>query len=370
MSAHDPLVPPHVERLRPYVPGKPLEELEREFGIRDAIKLASNENPLGASPRALEAAHAALREGHRYPDNYKLRAALAAHHAVALDEITLGNGSNELIDLIARTFGVPGAEVVYPDPSFVCYRSSTIASDMKSVEVSLRDHVHYDLDAMLAALTPDTKLFYLANPNNPTGAYLGGQALVQLLGALPRETIVVLDEAYVEFADAPDFVSGLSLRERHPRLIVLRTFSKAYGLAAFRVGYAIAQAKLVDYLDRVRAPFNVSSIGLAAAQAALGDQAHLARYVAHNRRERARVSEGLSALGAEVAPSQANFVLARLPGYPGGGKALVDALLMRGVITRPMPPPIADYTRITIGTEAENDRLLATVRELLETRGS
>jgi histidinol-phosphate aminotransferase len=289
---------------------------------------------------------------------------------VALEEITLGNGSNELIDLIARTFGVPGAEVVYPDPSFVCYRSSTIASDMKSVEVSLRDHVHYDLDAMLAALTPDTKLFYLANPNNPTGAYLGGQALVQLLGALPRETIVVLDEAYVEFADAPDFVSGLSLRERHPRLIVLRTFSKAYGLAAFRVGYAIAQAKLVDYLDRVRAPFNVSSIGLAAAQAALGDQAHLARYVAHNRRERARVSEGLSALGAEVAPSQANFVLARLPGYPGGGKALVDALLMRGVITRPMPPPITDYTRITIGTEAENDRLLATVRELLETRGS
>lgn len=370
MSAQDPLVPPHIERLRPYVPGKPLEELEREFGIRDAIKLASNENPLGPSPRALEAAQAALRDGHRYPDNYRLRAALAAHHAVSLAEVTLGNGSNELIDLIARTFGVPGAEVVYPDPSFVCYRSSTIASDMRSVEVPLRDHVHYDLDAMLAAVTPHTKLFYLANPNNPTGAYLGGRELEQLLSALPRETLVVVDEAYVEFADARDFVSGLALRARHPRLIVLRTFSKAYGLAAFRVGYAIAPAQIVDYLDRVRAPFNVSSIGLAAAEAALADQAHLARYIAHNRRERTRVSEGLSALGAEVAPSQANFVLARVPGFAGGGKALVDALLMRGVITRPMPPPIADYTRITIGTEAENDRLLATVRELLQTRGA
>ena len=365
MSASDPLVPPHIERLRPYIPGKPLEELEREFGIRDAIKLASNENPLGPSPRALEAARAALSEGHRYPDNYKLRAALAAHHAVAIEEVTLGNGSNELIDLVARTFGVPGAEVVYPDPSFVCYRSSTIATGMRSIEVPLREHVHYDVDAMLAAVTPKTKLFYLANPNNPTGAYLGGRELEQLLSALPRDTIAVLDEAYVEFADARDFVSALSLRARHPRLIVLRTFSKAYGLAAFRVGYAIAPAQLVDYLDRVRAPFNVSSIALAAALAALGDRAHLAHYIAHNQRERARVSEALRALGAEVAPSQANFVLARLPAFPGGGKALVDALLLRGVITRPMPPPIADYTRITIGTDAENDRLLATVRELL-----
>jgi len=361
MTDHDPLVSPNIERLSAYIPGKPLEELEREFGIRDAIKLASNENPLGPSQRALEAATRALAQGHRYPDNYKLRAALARHHGVAIEQITLGNGSNELIDLVARTFGVPGARVVYPDPSFVCYRSSSIASDMAVSEVPLRDHVHYDVDAIIAALTPDTRLFFLANPNNPTGAYVGRGDLERILEALPEQAVAVLDEAYVEFADAADYISALALRSLHERLIVLRTFSKAYGLAAFRVGYAIAPPRLIDYLDRVRAPFNVSSIGLAAAEAALADPEHLARYVAHNKRERARLSAELGALGIEVAPSQANFVLAH---FPEGGRKVADALLRRGVIARQTPPPIQDYLRITVGTEAENDRLLATLREL------
>jgi histidinol-phosphate aminotransferase len=356
-------VPAHVERLTPYVPGKPLEELEREYGIRDAIKLASNENPLGPSPKALAAAAQALSQGHRYPDNYKLRAALAKHHQVALDEITLGNGSNELIDIIARTFGEPGAHAVYGDPSFVCYRSSTTGTNMDASEVALRDDVHYDVDALIAAVRPDTRIFFLANPNNPTGAYVGRAGLERILRELPRETIVVLDEAYVEFADAADYVSALELRALHERLIVLRTFSKAYGLAAFRIGYAIASPTLVGYMERVRAPFNVSSIALAAAEAALGDQAYLVHYVAHNRRERARVTQGLTALGVSVAPSQANFVLAR---FPGRGKQIADALLRRGVITRPTPPPIADAIRITIGSVAENDRLLATLREVLE----
>lgn len=365
MTDQDPLVSPHIERLSAYVPGKPLEELEREFGIRDAIKLASNENPLGPSPKALAAAQQALAQGHRYPDNYRLRAALAAFHGVTLPEITLGNGSNELIDLVARTFGDPGAHAVYPDPSFVCYRSSSVATNMVVSEVPLRDHVHYDVDAMIAALRPETRLFFLANPNNPTGAYVGRADLERILRALPERTVAVIDEAYVEFADASDYASALDLRSLHERLIVLRTFSKAYGLAAFRVGYAIATPRIIDYLDRVRAPFNVSSIGLAAAEAALTDPEHLARYVAHNTRERARVRAALAALGLTVAPSQANFVLVH---FPDRGRELADALLRRGVITRRTPPPIDDWLRITIGTEAENDRLLTTLRDLLEVR--
>lgn len=366
MTAEDPLVAPYIERLTAYVPGKPLEQLERELGIRDAIKLASNENPLGPSPKALEAAALAMREAHRYPDNHVLRAALAAHHGVSPEQIVLGNGSNELIDLAARTFGVPRAHVVYPHPSFVVYRSSALAGNMEASEVPLRAHVEYDIDAFLAALRPNTRLFFLANPNNPTGAYVGRAGLEQLLRALPRQTVALIDEAYVEFADAGDFVSALALRELHERLIVLRTFSKAYGLAGFRVGYGIAPAPLVDYLDRVRAPFNVSSIALAAALAALADPEHVAHYVAHNARERKRVAAELAASGAEVAPSQANFLLVR---FPRLGKGTGDALLRRGVITRPMPPPIEDWLRITVGTEAENDRLLQTVRALSQPAG-
>jgi histidinol-phosphate aminotransferase len=363
MSARDGLAPPHVEKLTPYVPGKPLEELERELGIRDAIKLASNENPVGPSPRAVEAAAQALREGNRYPDNYKLRAALAEHHAVSLDEVTLGNGSNELIDLIARAFAVPGGHAVYPDPSFICYRSSTTATAMQATEVPLVGHVAYDVDALIAAVRPDTRLFLLANPNNPTGAHVGRADLERILRALPERTIAVLDEAYVEFPDASDYVSALQLRSLHENTIVLRTFSKAYGLAAFRVGYAIAPAHLVGYIERVRAPFNVGSASLAAARAALADPEHVRRYVELNRSERARVTRELTALGFKVAPSQANFVLVDT-GRPG--KELYDRLLRKGVIVRPMPPPIASWLRITVGLPAENERLFAALREITE----
>jgi histidinol-phosphate aminotransferase len=363
MSARENLAPPHVEKLVPYVPGKPLEELERELGIRDAIKLASNENPVGPSPHALEAAAQALRHGNRYPDNYKLRAALAAHHGVSLDEITLGNGSNELIDLIARAFAVPGGHAVYPDPSFVCYRSSTTATAMAATEVPLLGHVKYDVDALIAAVRPDTRLFFLANPNNPTGAYVGRADLERILRALPERTIAVLDEAYVEFPDASDYVSALSLRALHENTIVLRTFSKAYGLAAFRVGYAVAPAHLVGYVERVRAPFNVGSASLAAAIAALADAEHVRRYVELNRTERARVTREITALGFEVAPSQANFVLVNVA---KPGREMYDRLLRKGVIVRPMPPPIASWLRITIGLPAENERLFAALREIVQ----
>lgn len=363
MSASDSsLAPANIARLTPYVPGKPVEELERELGIRDAVKLASNENPMGPSPRALEAAKQALAEANRYPDGYKLRAALGVHHGVTVDEVVLGNGSNELIDIVCRTFGTKGGHAVYPDPSFVCYRMSTSATDMTASEVPLREHVRYDVDALIAAVRPDTRIVFLANPNNPTGAHVGRAALERLLRALPSTTIAVIDEAYVEFADAPDFVSALELRALHENTIVLRTFSKAYGLAGLRVGYGIAPKHLISYLDSVRAPFNVGAVGLAAARAALEDREHVARYVALNRLERARISRELSALGLEVTPSQANFVLVR---FAAQGRSVYDRLLRKGVIVRPMPPPIDHWLRITVGLVAENDRMLGAVRELL-----
>jgi histidinol-phosphate aminotransferase len=365
------LVAPHIERLTPYVPGMPPEELERQFGVRGAIKLASNENALGPSPLALAAAQAALREGHRYPDQHRLRAALAAHHGVTLEEVILGNGTDELLGLVARTFGRAGERAVFPAPSFPTYALATGAMGMQARVVPLQQHIEYDLEAMLEAVRGEARLFFLANPNNPTGAHLTRPALSQLLSALAPGTIAVLDEAYVEFADAPDFASGLQLRELHEHTLVLRTFSKAYGLAGLRVGYGIGTPAVIGYLERLRPPFNVSNVALAAAEAALADGAHLARYVAHNRRERARVRQGLATLGMEVAPSQTNFLLVRANApLLRTGRVLVDALSRRGVITRPMPAPIADWLRITIGSEAENDRLLATMGELLEPRGT
>jgi histidinol-phosphate aminotransferase len=356
-------VAPNIERLTPYVPGKPLEELERELGIRNAVKLASNENPVGPSEAALRAATEAGRQGNRYPDGYKLRADLAAYHAVSLQDIVLGNGSNELIDLLFRAFAKPAAHVVYPDPSFVCYRMGAIATNMEASEVRLRDNLSYDVDALLAAVRPNTQLLFLANPNNPTGAYLGKQELSRLLSSLPSNVIAVMDEAYVEFPDAEDYVSSLSLRSLHENMIVLRTFSKAYGLAAFRIGYGVATPRIVNYIERVKAPFNVSSIALEAARAALADQDHVQRYIAHNRSERARVSNELRTFGLTVAPSQGNFVLVD---FARSSKDVYDWLLRKGVIIRPMPAPIATWQRITIGLTTENDRMLESVRALLK----
>jgi histidinol-phosphate aminotransferase len=359
MTASKSLVAPHIERLKPYVPGKPLEELERELGIRDAVKLASNENPVGPSPRAIEAAALAAQKGHRYPDGFALKADLAAHHGIDATELMLGNGSNEIIDLLYRTFVGAGEHTLYPDPSFVCYRLGAMAVGCASTEVPLRDQVHYDVDGLIGGVRAETKLVFLANPNNPTGSYVGRAELERLLREVPEHVIVVLDEAYVEFADAADYTSALALRGLRERLIVLRTFSKAYGLAAFRVGYAISTPAIISYLERVRAPFNVSSLGLAAARAALSDQAHVERYVTLNRTERARVTRELEALGLRVAPSQANFVLAD---FASPGAKVYDGLLRQGVIVRPMPPPIDTWLRITIGLPEENDRMLAAVR--------
>lgn len=358
------LVPANVERLIPYVPGKPVEELERELGITGAVKLASNENPRGPSPKALDAMREAASGVARYPDaaTWALRSALAEHHGVNRDEIVLGNGSNEIIDLVCRTYAGPDDHAVIGVPSFVCYYLGLTAANVPFDAVPLREHLFWDLGAMMERVTDKTRLFFIANPNNPTGTHVGRADVERCLRELPDDVLVVLDEAYVEFADADDYVTGLELRDLRERLLVLRTFSKAYGLAGTRCGYAVGPADLVGYLNRTRAPFNVNAIAQAGALAALGDPGHVAEYVALNRTERARITGELESLGLRVAPSQANFVFADF-GRPN--KEVYDQMLRKGVIIRPMPAPVDTWLRITVGLEEENDRLLDAVRELV-----
>lgn len=359
------LVPPNIERLVPYTPGKPVEELERELGIKNAVKLASNENPRGPSPRAIEAIREYAAAVNRYPDAaaWNLRTALAEHHGIDRDEIVMGNGSNELIDLVCRTYAGPDDHAVIGVPSFVCYHLGLTVANVPYDAVPLRDNLFFDLEAMAAKVDERTKILFIANPNNPTGTHVGRAALEKLLREVPPSVLVVLDEAYVEFADAEDYVSGLELRHLRERLMVLRTFSKAYGLAANRVGYAVAPAEVVGYLNRTRPPFNVGTLAQVAAIAALGDQAHVDEYVQLNRTERARVSAALEEMGLRVAPSQANFVFVD---FARDNRAVYDRMLRKGVIIRPMPAPVNTWLRITIGLPDENDRLLTAVRELLQ----
>jgi histidinol-phosphate aminotransferase len=357
------LVIPTIEALAPYEGGKPIEELARELGITDAVKLASNENPLGPSPRALEAARQVLAESHRYPDGaaYNLRAKLAAKHGVAREEILLGAGSNELLDLAVRTFCTPEQHIVFAEPSFVVYRIAALSGGVPFSAVPLTAGLVHDLPAMAAAVTPRTRLLFVANPNNPTGTHVGRAALEKLLREVPPEVIVVMDEAYLEYADAPDYPDCLQLRSLRERLLVLRTFSKIYGLAAFRVGYAVGPRHLIDYMNRVRAPFNVSTLAQAAAIAALDDETHVQNARSLNQKERKRVSAALESRGLSVAPSQANFVLVDLkrPARP-----VYEALLKKGVIVRPFAS-LPTSLRVTLGTERENDRFLGALAEVL-----
>jgi histidinol-phosphate aminotransferase len=356
------LVIPSIESLVPYEGGKPIEELARELGVTDAVKLASNENPLGPSPFAVEAARGALQSVHRYPDGsaWSLRDRIAAFHGVRPDEVLQGAGSNELLDLVVRTFATPADHIVFGEPAFVVYRIAALAGGVPFTAVPLVQHVH-DLPAMAAAVTPKTRVLFVANPNNPTGTYVGRAAVEKLLREVPPEVIVVMDEAYFEYADAQDYPNSLALRHLRERLLVMRTFSKIYGLAGLRVGYAIGPARLIDYMNRVRAPFNVSSPAQAAAVAALDDTKHVVESRALNGMERSRLSEELEELGLNVAPSQANFVLVdvRRPARP-----VYDALLQHGVIVRPFGS-LPTSLRVTVGMPRENDRFLQALRKVL-----
>jgi histidinol-phosphate aminotransferase len=358
------LAAPHILALTAYEPGKPEEELRRELGIDDIVKLASNENPHGPSPKAVAAVSGEALALHRYPDprGYDLRVALSAHHGVAEDELCLGNGSNELIDLLCRVFVSRGEHVVFGQPSFPCYRIGSIAQELPFTAVPLREHLHWNVDDLLRAITPETKLLFVANPNNPTGSYIGETDLERLLRELPEEVLAVVDEAYVEYVDAEDFVDATKLRDTRQRLAILRTFSKAYGLAALRVGYVIGSPELVSDINRLRAPFNVGTAGQVAARAALRDQAHLRTAVEATVRERHALAGSLQSLGLRTAPSQANFVLVDV-GRPG--RAVYEALLRQGVIVRPMPPPIESWLRVTVGLPEENARFLDALQRVL-----
>jgi histidinol-phosphate aminotransferase len=358
------LAAPGLPGLQPYVPGKPIAELERELGIRDSIKLASNENPLGPGPMAREAVAAELRDLGRYPDGggYALRNALAAHHVVDESAITIGNGSNDVLDLVARTFLAPGTESVFSQYAFAVYPISTQAVGATARVAKARDYGH-DLDAMAELVNEKTRVVWIANPNNPTGTWLAAEPLRAFLTALPETCIAVLDEAYIEYVDRTDFPDATRWLPVLPNLIVTRTFSKVHGLAALRVGYGISDPRIAELLNRVRQPFNVNSLAQAAATAALADRAHVRASMELNRAGMAQLTAGFDRVGLGYIPSLGNFVTLDL-GQPAA--PVHDGLLRAGCIARPLANyGMPNHLRVTVGLEAENARFLAALERVL-----
>jgi histidinol-phosphate aminotransferase len=354
----------HILGIAPYEPGKPVEELERELGIHDAIKLASNENPLSPSDRVQKAIVAALPALNRYPDGsaHYLRHALARKHDVSPDQVFLGNGSNELIELVVRTFLRSGDEAVVPHPSFVVYPMIVQAVGGVRVMVMLKDY-RLDLEAMARAITPMTKIVFIANPNNPTATIVTRDEVEAFMARLPERTIAVFDEAYVEFAQGPDFPDGLDYVRAGRRVVVLRTFSKAASLAGLRVGYGIADADAVSLINRIRAPFNVNSLAQAAALAALEDDSHVLECVRMIDAGRHYLYEEFKALGLRYAPSRANFILLDVG---RNASDIYQRLLKEGVIVRPLTPfGLESALRVTIGTPQENRRFVKALRSVL-----
>jgi histidinol-phosphate aminotransferase len=355
----------HILGIAPYEPGKPIEELERELGIQWAIKLASNENPLAPSDRVQKAIAAALAALNRYPDGsgFYLRQALAKRHNMAPEQIVLGNGSNELIELIVRAFLRPGEEAIIPHPSFVVYPMIVQAAGGIRVVITLKDY-RLDLEAMARAVTPLTKLVFIANPNNPTGTIVTTAEVERFMAGIPPTVIVVFDEAYIEFATGPDFPETLSYVRHGRKVFVLRTFSKASSLAGLRVGYGIAQADAMALLHRVRQPFNVNSLAQVAALAALDDDGHILECVRMNEAGRHFLYDEFTALGLKYVTSRANFILVDV-----GRNAhdVYQRLLREGVIVRPMTSfGMETALRITVGTPEENRRLIKALRKVLE----
>ena len=361
---------PGVRGLAPYVPGKPPEQLERELGISGSIKLASNENPLGPGPLARAALAAAIANVGMYPDGsgHLLRGRLAEKHKVSIGQVTLGNGSNDVLVLLAEVFLTPECEAVYSQYAFAVYPIAVQASGARACVAAANPPDHrmslgHDPAAILAAVGPKTRMVFIANPNNPTGTWLTRPELEALIGGMPPEVIVVLDEAYHEYSIGEGVPDGSTLLALHPNLVVARTFSKAYGLAGLRVGYTLSHPDVADLLNRVRQPFNVSVPGLAAATAALNDNDHLVQTLKLNRSGLERLREGLTALGLAVPPSAANFLLCDLhrPAAP-----VSDALLRRGVIVRPVANyGLPNHLRISTGTSEQNERLLGAMAAAL-----
>ena len=359
-------VPDYIRRIVPYVPGKPIDEVEREYGIQGSAKLASNENPLGPSPKAVAALRDRLEELHLYPDGgcFHLRHALAGKLGVEPERLIFGNGSNELIELAVRTFLRPGDEALQSQGTFVAYGLALDAMGAAVRTVPLKDY-GYDLEGMAGALTPKTRCVFLANPNNPTGTVYRRPEWEDFLERVGPEVLVVADEAYFEYATDPDYPDSLEDHRADRAVLTLRTFSKVYGLAGLRIGYGIAHPELVALMNQVREPFNVNAAAQWAATAAVEDTEHLRRSLEVNRQGLAFLTEGLTALGVDWVPSQANFMLVRT----GQVGRVFEELMRRGVIVRPVGPEFPDHVRVTVGTPDENRKFLDGLSQILDGSG-
>jgi histidinol-phosphate aminotransferase len=351
--------PGYVRAIAPYQPGKPISELAREMGLQEAaiVKLASNENPRGASPKALAAMRIAIGETGRYPDGnaYALKDALAKRYGIVHDRIVLGNGSNDVLEMAARAFLSPGASAVYSEHAFVVYSLATQAVGATSIVVPAR-HFGHDLEAMAKAIRSDTRVVFIANPNNPTGTWLPPDQIQGFVSKVPADVLVVLDEAYNEYLDPELRSNAVAWSHEFPNLVVTRTFSKAYGLAGLRVGYGFSHPKVIDLMNRVRQPFNVSDIAQVGAAAALFDNEFVQQSTLLNQQGMKTLTEAFASLGLSWIPSHGNFVCVKV----GKAAEVFQRLLKQGVIVRPVAAyGMPEYLRVSIGTKSENDRFLA-----------
>ncbi|WP_158904882.1 histidinol-phosphate transaminase [Burkholderia sp. L27(2015)] len=369
MSDFLPYCPPHVQKIPPYVAGRPISDVVREFGLQrgDVVKLASNENPLGMPGKSRLAISAALAEGNQYPDanGFELKAALSDHYAIDAGCITLGNGSHDILEMIARAVLQPGQSALYSQYSFVVYSTATQACGAEYIVVPADASMGHDLDAMAAAIRADTRLVYIANPNNPTGHFLSGEKVLAFIERVPSQVVVVLDEAYTEYLEPADRYDSLRWIDRFPNLLVTRTFSKAFGLAGLRVGFGVASPALTGLINRVRQVFNVNALAQVAAAAALGDAVFLARSREVNRNGYAQLTNAFDAMKLSYVPSWGNFVMVRVGRDDGAGARVNAALMKRGIIVRPLGSyDLPCWLRITIGLPDENARLIAALQAL------
>ncbi|HXC37631.1 MAG TPA: histidinol-phosphate transaminase [Burkholderiales bacterium] len=366
------LSPSYIRAIAPYQPGKPISELAREMGLdeKNIVKLASNENPLGLSPKARAAIERELAELARYPDGnaFDLKGALAARYGVPPEGIVVGNGSNDILELAAGAFLTPGSAAVYSRHAFAVYPLATQGRGARGIVVPARNYGH-DLDAMLAAITPETRMLFVANPNNPTGTFIAGNELERFISRVPENVLVVLDEAYTEYLPEEKRYNAVAWLKGRRNLLIVRTFSKAFGLAGLRVGFGMMAPGVADLLNRVRQPFNVNSLALAAAVAALGDTEFVRKSHDLNLAGMEQLEKGLRELKLEWIPSSGNFLSFELPKKNGQSTAgsVYQALLKRGVIVRPVAGyEMPDHLRVTVGTREENEIFLKALRESLK----
>ncbi len=355
-----------IEHLVPYPPGKPIEELAREVNIKkeSIIKLASNENPLGPSPMAVEAIKKRLKDLNRYPDGsaFYLKRKLSNKLGRPTDQIIIGNGSNELIELVVRTFLLPGEEVIQPFPTFLVYEKIVKGSGGQITSVPLKGF-DIDLEAVTKSISPKTKIIFLNNPNNPTGQAIKKDQLKDFLNSIPKDIIVVLDEAYIEFAQSADIANGAEMLEYHSLILVMRTFSKIYGLAGLRIGYGFGSKLLIDYMERVRQPFNVNLLAQEGALAALDDEEFIKKTISIIENGKKYLYKELKKIGLEYIPSVTNFFLIKVP---SGARKVYELLLKKGVIVRSMEAyGLPEYIRITVGLKEENEKFISALKEVL-----